>query len=907
MVVFTKDAIMGTLTNSTVTLTMVIHAMRTFPRSLRPFSLVLISALSLSCGERPTEPVPSFKLEDPKLLLTSTMKGAPGEALDQPIVFRALDNAGRPVTDASVHWAVSGRGAQVTGQPWTLEDGSVRGIWILGTDARELQSLSVIVRRPNGTSRSARVSATAIPHRVARIRADSSHVTMKVGESRQLSAIALDQFGNTFHPDNLALSSLDSVVVSTSASDGVTAVSRGESGVVISDGEFGDTVAVSVIQVVGAIDPGLDSIVFSAVGAVRRIAATLVDDLGLPVYDSLPQIDVGDTAVLAILGDDPLAIRSIRPGRTFVSLTSGPAASRVPVVVRQVPASISIVSGNRTFDAIGDTVRMVSEVRDSAGTLIPDIKLSFASAHPDVATIDESGLLRAIANGSTAVLITAGPGVVDSISITVEQAVARVVPTTGHMIIPAIGASHRVSGVVEDRLGNPIADAPIRFRSESESIVSVDPAGLVTAVRPGATRVSLIAGRDSATVVVNVRQRAHRLTIERSDTSLIMSGAAGDPVPLSCRAFDSNDHLIEGAEIEVMSERQLFAGTTCATLQFQNSGVDSIRFRLDEATGSIALTVGVLPGITSPGLERVRIDSFPTGVWAPWAPTLRRNSRGETELYLALYPFNGSYPESGANLHRFVSSGDGSFRYDGIALRHGDPDCHPNGSGIENVFVMPRADAPGWRMLFAAGSFSCYGWQVFSAVSEDERNWTIEPGVRVSNLNPLVPQPPGGSGWPVGEGMDIQQLPNGTWRMLVGGFEPLEPREERYQIVEWTSTDQLTWNYQGTIFSTRQMPPEGESVVYAPNVREIAPGLFRMMFAGDNRYVAGGKGSIFTALSTDKVHWQFESTLISDVVDFKYVTVLDDLLITLRRTPSGAYEPVSGRLTNLRGDTQTLP
>ena len=94
---------------------------------------------------------------------------------------------------------------------------------------------------------------------------------------------------------------------------------------------------------------------------------------------------------------------------------------------------------------------------------------------------------------------------------------------------------------------------------------------------------------------------------------------------------------------------------------------------------------------------------------------------------------------------------------------------------------------------------------MFSAVSSDERNWTIEPGVRLSNtldgeLAEVGPIP-----WPVGEGLVVRQLPDGSWRLIVGGMEHVDPWEDKFQIVEWRSTDQLTWVYADTLLTTRQL------------------------------------------------------------------------------------------------------
>jgi hypothetical protein len=274
---------------------------------------------------------------------------------------------------------------------------------------------------------------------------------------------------------------------------------------------------------------------------------------------------------------------------------------------------------------------------------------------------------------------------------------------------------------------------------------------------------------------------------------------------------------------------------------------------------------------------------MPTGE-GPWASTLRRNPAGEYEVYFANYVadtanlgfFRGS-------LHRLVSQDGSNYRYDGVVLEHDDDICGLNGSGIENVVIVPRVEGSGWRMYYASGSFICYGWQVFSAVSADGRVWTKEPGVRVSNGGPVPPAQPVTPPWPVGEGMVVEQLASGEWRMLTGGYRHIEPHEDKFQIVEWRSIDQLTWTYVGAVFTTDQLPAGGQRSVYSPTLREFAPGLWRMIVTADDRNIPGGRSRLWSAVSTDKIHWQLEGELMgAEDNDFLYSTLVDDRLVFIR-------------------------
>jgi hypothetical protein len=251
-------------------------------------------------------------------------------------------------------------------------------------------------------------------------------------------------------------------------------------------------------------------------------------------------------------------------------------------------------------------------------------------------------------------------------------------------------------------------------------------------------------------------------------------------------------------------------------------------------------------------------------------------------LFFAGYePDNTSLSGYRGHLHRLVSNDGRHYRYDGVVLQRDDQDCAPNGSGIENIAIVRRSDAPGWRMYYASGSFTCYGWQVFSAVSADGRTWTKEPGIRLDNGGLGAPE--SFAPWPVGEGMVVEQLATGEWRMLVGGYRRIQPWEDKFHVVEWRSTDQLNWTYVGPVLTTDQLPATGQRSVYSPTIREFAPGLWRMVFTADDRNVPGGRSRIWSAVSTDQAEWQLEGEIMGMVgTDVFYSTLIDDRLVFIR-------------------------
>jgi hypothetical protein len=386
------------------------------------------------------------------------------------------------------------------------------------------------------------------------------------------------------------------------------------------------------------------------------------------------------------------------------------------------------------------------------------------------------------------------------------------------------------------------------------------------------------------------------VSIERTDTVAIMNVAQGERLPIRCTVYprDSTGQTVAFYRAQVApSRRRIFGGTHCDSLVALRSGYDTIRVVGVSASAirDLPIALAIRPVASSPTGDPVSLDQFPSGM-TPWAPSARTNSRGQIELYLASYPVDST----GADLLRYVSSDSVRFRYDGTALRH-DPDpCSPMGWGVENVVIASRAEAPGWRMFFASGSDDCYGWNVYSAVSTDERTWVVEQGVRLSDGGTPTPANPVPGPWPAGEGMVVDRIASSEWRMIASTYEHVDSAD-RWQITEWRSRDQLRWAYQGPVLTTGQLPPEGQGSVFSPTIREIAPGLFRMLFTADNRGSPAPRSGLWSAVSIDKRTWQLEGEVLgAPGWDLYYAALAGDRVYFLRRANGGPDVVASARV-----------
>ncbi len=900
----------------------------------------------------------------PDLTTDSIIAGHPGEALPQPVSIRAVtSNGGLGIAAAKVEWITAGAGAKVqAASSQTDAEGYASAQWILGTKATDQQTLNVRVTAGAHTA-SLGYRATAVPDVVKGVHfVMARDSTIRLGDSLQCVFQAVDPFGNIFPAPSPRFVSVDTSTIKIDSTGRLRALKRGQGAIVGAAAGVADTARLSVVQIVQTIATSTDSFRFHSIGQIASDSIKLIDDRGLLVKDSAPQVRLIDTTIAHVVQPYPLTLRSNANGATLVQLQAGSVVKNLGVAVAQQASSVQVPEPSVSFDALGDTVRLTATVVDSLGVPLSSPQVTFASTDSSVVSVAAGGLVRSRGNGTAFVLVRANGGVTDTVSANVSQKVSTVKTAQDSVLFNALGATAPVHAVALDRLGSPVSGAVLTYRVGDTTVATVAADGTLRARSNGSTWVVSRAGGDSALTGVRITQRPVRI-VPASDTIRItaigdtaavaakavdslgyplgaqvqmtsvtdttvvallgpttlvgrakgtavgtLTGAglsaqvavAVNPlpakitaqlltttpiagvsldslVPLSCRVFDHNGNVIDTMPAVAPSSGGRWAGQKCGSLLAQRSGFDTIRVQAGSIEADVPLVLAIRPTASSPTGDFLQFDSLPAGT-EPWAPTARRNSRGQVEIYFA------AYAQLQADLHRLVSTDGITFHYDGVVLQHDLDPCAPQGSGIENVSIVPRADAPGWRMFYAGGSFNCYGWQVFSAVSTDERIWTKEPGVRLTNGGTVPPDAPVSAPWPVGEGIVTEQLPSGEWRIVVGGYEQILPYENQFQIVEWRSRDQLNWSYVGPVLTTREMPPGGQGTIYSPTIRQIAPGLWRMIFSGDNRFQPGWRGGIWSAVSTDERVWYVEGELMGGAqTRLWYASLVDDRLIVIRQ------------------------
>ena len=335
----------------------------------------------------------------------------------------------------------------------------------------------------------------------------ATRILTKLDQKAQLTAYASDEGYRPVPGVTFSWTSSRPTVATISSAGLVTAVDEGNTLITAeADGVTGP-INLTVVQAAARVQvsPKVDTLRTS--GRDRQFQAFAYDSTAsrmLPVKilwrSTNPAVATVDAQGLAIA-------RSA--GTTKIIAQVGLAADTATLVLKQALAFVVVKPGLDTLTAIDDSSRFVAQAFDSAQIAIPDLpSVTWATADATIATVDQTGLVRARANGL--VLITAaGAGQSGTAVVLVRQVVAKANIVEDSLSLTGDGASGRLTAVGVDKNGYPVPAAGTRFSwgSRLGLVASVDADGLITAHGDGRTRVTAqpINGglADTATVVVS--------------------------------------------------------------------------------------------------------------------------------------------------------------------------------------------------------------------------------------------------------------------------------------------------------------------------------------------------------------------------------------------------------------------
>ena len=338
-----------------------------------------------------------------------------------------------------------------------------------------------------------------------------------VGATVQLTAEVRDQNGQVMVV-TVTWSSSNTAVATVNPSGLVTAAGNGTATITATAGNVSGSAMVTVAQQVSAVVVAPDTAIVLP-GTTLQLAAEAQDANGHAVGGSEIAWASSDTTVAVV--DGMGLVTGIALGGVEVSATSAGTTGRAQLeVVEPAPTTVAVTPDTIVFEALGDTVRLLAEVRDQAGRPMPGEVVMWTAGDTLVAAVDASGLVTSVGNGAAAITAMSGALSGDA-TVEVMQVVRRVAvaPSADTLIL---GDSLRLAAEALDANGYPVPRTAFTWSSSDAAIATVNTSGLVRGVGEGTAEIN------AATASV---QGGARITVFNPDRAPLVAlyNATGGP------------------------------------------------------------------------------------------------------------------------------------------------------------------------------------------------------------------------------------------------------------------------------------------------------------------------------------------------------------------------------------------
>ena len=318
-----------------------------------------------------------------------------------------------------------------------------------------------------------------------------------------LDAVALDGAGNEVHNARIDWASSDEGVVSVNGAGLVTAVGNGTATITLTSGNATATATITVAQEVVAIELDPSEFTLTQRGSTRQIMAVANDRNGFPVAEATLEWSTTDDAVAAV--NDQGTVTAIDNGQATIVVTSGNISGQSQVAVDVPIVDLIVVTpSSGSLDAVKASILLEAQAFDQDGNPLEAVLFEWTTSDETIATVDDDGLVAALANGTATVTASSGDEA-GSASVEVQQVAASVLVTPNRTILNAVGETFRYEASVYDANGFAMIGAPVEWSSSDEAVASIDPSlGEVTAVGTGASEITAFSGDATGTAIVEV-------------------------------------------------------------------------------------------------------------------------------------------------------------------------------------------------------------------------------------------------------------------------------------------------------------------------------------------------------------------------------------------------------------------
>jgi uncharacterized protein YjdB len=272
--------------------------------------------------------------------------------------------------------------------------------------------------------------------------------------------------------------------------------------------------------------------------------------------------------------------------------------TRTPVASVSVAVPLSL--------AAGQTARAIATPKDANGTALTDRPVTWYTASASIASVNDSGLISAVAPGTT-VVSAVSEGVAGRATMAVVPppptpiASVSVSPATSSL---QVGGTVQLSAVTRDANNNVLTGQVVTWSSSNTGISTVSATGLVTAIAAGSATITALSETKTGTAATTVSAPA---PVPVASVSVSLGASTlnpGQTTQATATTRDANNNVLTGRVISWSSSNTSVATVSSSGLVMAVAvGPAQITAMSENQSGSATLTVAAPPPPPSGSVE----------------------------------------------------------------------------------------------------------------------------------------------------------------------------------------------------------------------------------------------------------------------------------------------------------------
>lgn len=338
------------------------------------------------------------------------------------------------------------------------------------------------------------------------------------------------------------------------------------------------------------VTPATDSIV---IGSGVTLTARVVNAQGQTVSGAQVFWNTANANIATVSSNG--AVTSVDTGTVKIAASSNGVSGFATITILPKPvASVRVTPSERVIK-VGQTFQFQAQPLDAGGNPLSGRVVTWSSADPTVATVDNTGLVTGVAVGPTTITATSeGVQGTAALSVGAPTPVSIVIAPPSVSII--VGQTSQLTATVKDSSGAVIAGAPVTWTVDNPGTATVSSTGLVTGISAGGATVTATSGPAHMNASVTVSPvPANAVVVSPGSATLLVT----EQLQLQAIVTDAQGNPLSGRTVTWGSNNPGVA-TVSATgdVTAVSPGTAIITGTSGTAHGSATITVKLVPVVT---------------------------------------------------------------------------------------------------------------------------------------------------------------------------------------------------------------------------------------------------------------------------------------------------------------------